>query len=222
MCNTRGGTEWDTEGDTTTQVSPTTPSSSEEARTPAVVYKEGDVTITATMTTTTPQPPGVTSRMPHSEHTTAPTSNVDSEPPSDDRVTSATSVRVFDESQAKIPDSGPQVLTGDEETATAIDAEYLISSTRASTLEHPTQAAGSLVVEGQTTQLTTEKQEQELDAGQSHVKLLFIYIYISCLINKYLFLYDFTLVICYNSPLYAAFKFCTVEQIWSAEEKNKY
>ncbi|CAL8296820.1 unnamed protein product [Gadus morhua 'NCC'] len=168
MCNTRGGTEWDTEGDTTTQVSPTTPSSSEEARTPAVVYKEGDVTITATMTTTTPQPPGVTSRRPHSEHTTAPTSNVDSEPPSDDRVTSATSVRVFDESQAKIPDSGPQVLTGDEETATAIDAEYLISSTRASTLEHPAQAAGSLVVEGQTTQLTTEKQEQELDAGEEH------------------------------------------------------
>ncbi|XP_030215105.1 versican core protein-like [Gadus morhua] len=168
MCNTRGGTEWDTEGDTTTQVSPTTPSSSEEARTPAVVYKEGDVTITATMTTTTPQPPGVTSRRPHSEHTTAPTSNVDSEPPSDDRVTSASSVRVFDESQAKIPDSGPQVLTGDEETATAIDAEYLISSTRASTLEHPTQAAGSLVVEGQTTQLTTEKQEQELDAGEEH------------------------------------------------------
>ncbi|CAL8250625.1 unnamed protein product [Boreogadus saida] len=168
MCNTRGGTEWDTEGDTTTQVSPTTPSSSEDARTPAVVYKEGDMTITATITTTTPQPPGVTSRMPHSEHTTAPTSNVDSEPPSDDRVTSAASVQVFDESQAKISDSGPQVLTGDEETATAIDAEYLISSTRASTIEHPTQAAGSLVVEGQTTQLTTEKQEQELDAGEEH------------------------------------------------------
>ena len=168
---TLGDAEWDT---TTTQVPPTTPSTGEDVGTPM----EGDVTIAATMTTT-PQLPGVTSRTPHSEHTTAPTAVIDSEPPSDDRVTSASSAQVFEESQAQIPDSGPQVLTGDEETATAIDAEYLISSTRASTTEHPTQAAGPLVPEGQTTQLTTDEQKQELDAGQCHAKLKSFLLYIS-------------------------------------------
>ena len=121
---------------------------------------EGDI-----VATTTPLPLRVTSKRPHSEHATASPAIVDGEPSSEDQVTSGSSVQVFDESETQIPDSSTRVQPGDEETATAIEAEYLTPSARAAAVGLPTRPAGPAVPEGPTAQVTTEKQKQELDAG---------------------------------------------------------
>ncbi|XP_078105762.1 uncharacterized protein LOC144517553 [Sander vitreus] len=140
MCNTQPGSEVTTTGqpETTSTAAQTTPQT-QDVETLAVVYKE-ESTSAAVIAITSPIDVGTSA----------------------EDVTSPTSVHVFDESTTQVPEHSSDSLTEDN-TATAMGAEFFTSAHVASAVADTTTTPGTVVAGEQSVQVTTAMQNVSVD-----------------------------------------------------------
>ncbi|XP_078141294.1 versican a [Centroberyx gerrardi] len=156
MCNTQPGSEAEITTitpppeATSTVTQTTSPTKAQDAETPVVVYKE-ETSETTTETTTFPAA---------SVTVTAAPVLIDSGTSAEDVTSSPSSVHVFDESTARVPESTGEAVAEEEDTATDIDTEFFTSPPMAAAVDSPTTTPGAAVPEGRSIQVTTVMQKQ--------------------------------------------------------------
>uniref|UniRef100_UPI003AAD486B uncharacterized protein n=1 Tax=Centroberyx gerrardi TaxID=166262 RepID=UPI003AAD486B len=163
MCNTQPGSEAEITTitpppeATSTVTQTTSPTKAQDAETPVVVYKE-ETSETTTETTTFPAA---------SVTVTAAPVLIDSGTSAEDVTSSPSSVHVFDESTARVPESTGEAVAEEEDTATDIDTEFFTSPPMAAAVDSPTTTPGAAVPEGRSIQVTTvmQKQNESVDQG---------------------------------------------------------